>query len=47
MKHGRKRIKKVVSGLQKASKTHARQAKTLSSVLAGQPKKRKKSNAKK
>ncbi len=34
------RIKKVMKGLQKASKTHAAQAKTLKGVLGGRSKKR-------
>ena len=34
------RIKKVMKGLQKASKTHAAQAKTLKGVLNGGSKKR-------
>ena len=34
------RIKKVMKGLQKASKTHAAQAKTLKGVLSGGSKKR-------
>ena len=34
------RIKKVMKGLQKASKTHAAQAKTLKGVLHGRSKKR-------
>ena len=34
------RIKKVMKGLQKASKTHAAQAKTLKGVLQGGSKKR-------
>ena len=34
------RIKKVMKGLQKASKTHAAQAKTLKGVLHGGSKKR-------
>ena len=32
-------IKKVIGGLKKASKSHAKQAKTLSKVLASQKKK--------
>ena len=31
----RKKIKKVIKGLQKASKTHAAQAKTLKGVIRG------------
>jgi hypothetical protein len=34
------KIKKVMKGLRKASKTHAAQAKTLKGVLNGRPKKR-------
>jgi len=47
MANSRRKIKKVIGGLKKASRTHAGQAKMLSSVLASQPKKRKKKNAKK
>jgi len=36
----RKKIKKVISGLKKASKTHAGQAKTLQSVMKNGKKKR-------
>jgi len=32
---GKKRIKKVIKGLKKASKTHAGQAKTLAGVIRG------------
>ena len=31
----KKKIKKVIKGLQKASKTHAKQAKTLKGVIRG------------
>ena len=34
------KIKKVMKGLQKASKTHAAQAKTLKGVIGGRSKKR-------
>tara|TARA_B100000575_G_scaffold31760_1_gene21380 strand:- start:19161 stop:19304 length:144 start_codon:yes stop_codon:yes gene_type:complete len=46
MANSRRKIKKVIGGLKKASRSHANQAKTLSSVLASQPKKRKKKNGK-
>jgi len=36
----KRKIKKVVKGLQKASKTHAKQAKTLKSILKNGKKKR-------
>ena len=36
----KKNIKKVIKGLQKASKTHAAQAKTLKGVINGGSKKR-------
>ena len=36
----KQKIKKVMKGLQKASKTHAAQAKTLKGVIGGRPKKR-------
>ena len=39
------RIKKVMKGLQKASKTHAAQAKTLKGVLHGGSKKRNRKKA--
>ena len=39
------RIKKVIKGLQKASKTHAAQAKTLKGVLHGGSKKRNRKKA--
>ena len=39
-KKSRKKVKKVMKGLQKASKTHAAQAKTLKGVLNGGSKKR-------
>ena len=41
----RARIKKVMKGLQKPSKTHAAQAKTLKGVLNGRPKKRNRKKA--
>jgi len=47
MAENRRKIKKVIGGLKKASRLHAGQAKVLSSVLASKSKKRKKSNAKK
>jgi hypothetical protein len=40
MKKAKIKIKKVMKGLQKASKTHAAQAKTLKGVLRGGSKKR-------
>ena len=40
MKKAKAKIKKVMKGLQKASKTHAAQAKTLKGVLSGRSKKR-------
>ena len=40
MKKLKAKIKKVMKGLQKASKTHAAQAKTLKGVLHGGSKKR-------
>ena len=40
MKKAKAKIKKVMKGLQKASKTHAAQAKTLIGVLGGRSKKR-------
>ena len=40
MKKAKVKIKKVMKGLQKASKTHAAQAKTLNGVLSGGSKKR-------
>lgn len=42
MSDSRRKIKKVIGGLKKASKTHAGQAKVLSSVLANKQKKQKK-----
>ena len=39
-KPGRKKVKKVIKGLKKASKLHAKQAKTLKGVLGGRSKKR-------
>ena len=39
MKKAKAKIKKVMKGLQKASKTHATQAKTLKGVLRGGSKK--------
>ena len=40
MKKSKAKIKKVMKGLQKASKTHAAQAKTLKRVLSGRSKSR-------
>jgi len=40
MKKAKAKIKKVMKGLQKASKTHAAQAKTLKGVIHGGSKKR-------
>jgi hypothetical protein len=40
MKKQKAKIKKVMKGLQKASKTHAAQAKTLKGVLHGRSKSR-------
>ena len=40
MKKSKAKIKKVMKGLQKASKTHAAQAKTLNGVLNGRSKSR-------
>ena len=40
MKKAKAKIKKVMKGLQKASKTHTAQAKTLKGVLGGRSKKR-------
>ena len=40
MKKTKAKIKKVMKGLQKASKTHAAQAKTLKGVLHGRSKSR-------
>ena len=40
MKKAKAKIKKVMKGLQKASKTHAAQAKTLKGVLHGRSKKK-------
>ena len=40
MKKGKAKIKKVMKGLQKASKTHAAQAKALKSVIKNGKKKR-------
>ena len=40
MRKARTKIKKVVTALKKASKTHARQAKTLQGVISGRSKKR-------
>ena len=40
VKKSKAKIKKVMKGLQKASKTHAAQAKTLKGVLHGRSKKR-------
>ena len=39
MKKAKAKIKKVMKGLQKASKTHAAQAKTLQGVIGGRSKK--------
>ena len=39
MKKAKTKIKKVVTALKKASKTHARQAKTLQGVISGRSKK--------
>ena len=40
MKKQKAKIKKVMKGLQKASKTHAKQAKTLKGVINGRSKSR-------
>ena len=40
MKKAKAKIKKVMKGLQKASKTHAAQEKTLKGVIGGSTKKR-------
>ena len=40
MKKAKAKIKKVMKGLKKASKTHATQAKTLQGVIGGRSKKR-------
>ena len=40
MKKNKAKIKKVMKGLQKASKTHAAQAKTLKGAISGRSKKR-------
>ena len=40
MKKARAKLKKVIKGLSKASKTHAAQAKTLKSVIGNGKKKR-------
>ena len=40
MKKAKAKIKKVMKGLQKASKTHAAQAKTLKGGIGGRSKKR-------
>ena len=40
----KKKIKKVIKGLQKASKTHAKQAKTLKGVINGGSKKKEQVN---
>ena len=40
MKKSKAKIKKVMKGLQKASKTHAAQAKTLKSIIKNGKKKR-------
>ena len=39
MKKARAKLKKVIKGLSKASKTHAKQAKTLTGVINGGSKK--------
>ena len=39
-KPGTKKIKKVIKGLKKASKLHAKQAKSLKGVIGGRSKKR-------
>tara|TARA_R100001443_G_scaffold114385_2_gene130323 strand:+ start:3101 stop:3229 length:129 start_codon:yes stop_codon:yes gene_type:complete len=41
MKKTKNKIKKVIKGLKKASKLHASQAKTLTGVISGRSKKRK------
>ena len=40
MKKAKAKIKKVIKGLKKASKTHAGQAKTLQGVIGGRSKKK-------
>ena len=40
MKKAKAKIKKVIKGLSKASKTHAKQAKTLKSIIKNGKKKR-------
>ncbi len=40
MKKAKAKIKKVITGLNKASKLHAGQAKTLKGVIRGRPKKK-------
>ena len=40
MKKAKAKIKKVIKGLKKASKLHAKQAKSLKGVIGGRPKKR-------
>ena len=40
MKKAKAKIKKVIKGLKKASKTHAAQAKTLKGAISGRSKKR-------
>ncbi len=45
MKKAKAKIKKVMKGLQKASKTHAGQAKTLGSIINKKKKKISKKNA--
>ena len=40
MKKTKNKIKKVITGLKKASKLHAKQAKTLQGVISGRSKKR-------
>ena len=45
MKKARAKLKKVIKGLSKASKTHAKQAKTLKGVINGGSKSRNGKNA--
>ena len=40
MRKAKNKIKKVITGLKKASRTHAKQAKTLQGVISGRSKKR-------
>tara|TARA_Y100001937_G_scaffold2677_1_gene3372 strand:- start:11 stop:184 length:174 start_codon:yes stop_codon:yes gene_type:complete len=44
-KPGSKKIKKVIKGLKKASKLHAKQAKSLKGVIGGRSKKRNRKKA--